>query len=68
MKQIVRHICTCWKTAESDGTNFVHTKLNIAILKASHQYLRGPRIPTYMGGFRIGQDGSSLGSFRTSEF
>ena len=67
IKQLARHLRDRWEKPISQILNFIHTKLSISILKASHQCIRGSMVTDEQRGRGIGQDGTSLGLFKSYE-
>ena len=67
LKQLARHLRERWDKPLSQVLNFINTKMSIAILKASHQCLRGSRKSDEQRGRGIGEDGTSLGLYRSYE-
>ena len=66
LKHLSIHLKRRWGVAQSLVSNFIQTKVSIAILKATHHCMRGSRITAETGGRGIGEDGTSLGLYRTS--
>lgn len=64
LKRLILHLWIKWDTPKSVITNYVETKMSMAILKATHQCLRESRVDKKIFGRSIGQDGSSLGLYR----
>lgn len=68
IKQLIRFQFQKWDKTIMEVSNYIYTRLSLAILKATHQCLRGARVSKRKDDGRgIGDDGSSIGLYRTSE-
>ena len=72
IKQLARFQFQKWDKNMPEIINYLYTRLSIAILKATHQCLRGERASKKKikkgDGQGIGVDGASLGLYRQSEY
>ena len=66
LKQMKKHLKVRWDVSSSMIANFIDTKVSIAILRATHQCLRGSRVSMNITERRIGMDSSSLRIYQAS--
>ena len=67
IKWLTQHLAGRWEVAPSQIVNYINTKISISVLKATHQCLRGSRLHINTWGRGIGEDGASLGLYKTAQ-
>ena len=67
LKQLERHLARRWDQSASNIMTYINSKMSSQILKATDQCLQGSFISLNWEGCGIGEDGASLGLFRSSE-